>query len=110
MLDTGSKLEIQEERLEAIIDEMIAGEEVEEFPAYRKKDKKEKARRKRAAESEAKEAEEAAAELGLGAGEEGLRSLILARQADRGARAESFLDGLAAKYATKPKKGKGKKK
>ena len=102
--------EEDEQRFRVIIDEMIADKEVEAFPAYKKKDKKEKAKRKRAAETEAAEAEEAAAELGLGAGEEGLRSLILARQADRGARAEGFLDGLAAKYATKPKKGKGKKK
>jgi hypothetical protein len=28
----------------------------------------------------------------------------------RGQRAESFLDGLAEKYASKPKKGKAKKK
>jgi len=61
---------------------------------------------------EAEEAEELARELGVGRngagnGEDGLRAMILARQANRGAQAESFLDSLAAKYA-KPKKGKKK--
>ena len=101
--------EEDEERFREIIRQMIKDEEVEKFKAFGKVDKKEQTRRKRAAEAEAAEAEEAAEELGLGGGEEGLRAMILARQGNRASQAESFLDNLAAKYAPKPKKGKGKK-
>jgi len=97
-----------EERFRGILKEMIDNKEVKKFKAFTNESKKSKQARKRAADSEAAEAEAAAAELGLGGNDENsLRSLILARQADRGARAESFLDGLAEKYS---KKGKGKKK
>ena len=100
-----------EARFRVILDKMIKDKEVAKFPAY-KKDKKKEEKRKRAAEMEAEEAEELARELGVGRngagnGEDGLRAMILARQANRGAQAESFLDSLAAKYA-KPKKGKKK--
>merc|ERR1712080_651500 len=99
--------EEDDERFREIIEEMIKGDEVERFAAF-KVNKKEKARRKRAAEQEAAEAEEHAKDLGLNGDESSLRSMILARQAARGAQAESFLDSLAAKYA-KPKKGSKKK-
>jgi len=100
--------EEDEERFRGILKEMISNKEVEKFKSFSKEDKKEKKARKRAAATEAAEAEEAAAELGLN-DENSLRSLILARQSNRGAQAESFLDGLAEKYGSKSKKGKSKK-
>ena len=112
ILDTVMCAKVEDEdRFRVILDKMIKAKEVEKFPAY-KKDKKKEEKRKRAAEMEAEEAEELARELGVGrngsgSGEDGLRAMILARQANRGAQAESFLDSLAAKYA-KPKKGKKK--
>ena len=114
ILDTVMCAKVEDEaRFRVILDQMIKDKEVEKFAAY-KKDKKKEEKRKRAAEAEAEEAEELARELGVGngngagnGGEDGLRAMILARQANRGAQAESFLDGLAAKYA-KPKKGKKK--
>ena len=84
--------------------EMIKTKEVEEFSAFTQESKKEKKSRKRAAAAEAKEAEEAARELGLGKGEDSLKAMILARQANRGAAAENFLDGLAEKYGKKGNK------
>ena len=113
ILDTVMCAKVEDEaRFRLILDKMIKDKEVEKFAAY-KKDKKKEEKRKRAAEAEAEEAEELARELGVGnngndnGGEDGLRAMILARQANRGAQAENFLDNLAAKYA-KPKKGKKK--
>ena len=112
ILDTVMCAKVEDEaRFRVILDKMIKDKEVEKFAAY-KKDKKKEEKRKRAAEAEAEEAEELARELGVGngagnGGEDGLRAMILARQANRGAQAENFLDNLAAKYA-KPKKGKKK--
>ena len=112
ILDTVMCARVEDEaRFRVLLDKMIKDKEVAKFPAY-KKDKKKEEKRKRAAEMEAEEAEELARELGVGrngagSGEDGLRAMILARQANRGAQAESFLDSLAAKYA-KPKKGKKK--
>ena len=116
ILDTVMCAKVEDEaRFRLILDKMIKDKEVEKFAAY-KKDKKKEEKRKRAAEAEAEEAEELARELGVGGnngngtdngGEDGLRAMILARQANRGAQAENFLDSLAAKYA-KPKKGKKK--
>jgi len=116
ILDTVMCAKVEDEaRFRLILDKMIKEKEVEKFAAY-KKDKKKEEKRKRAAEAEAEEAEELARELGVGnngnngnanGGEDGLRAMILARQANRGAQAENFLDSLAAKYA-KPKKGKKK--
>ena len=112
ILDSVMCAKVEDEaRFRVILDQMIKDKEVEKFAAY-KKDKKKEEKRKRAAEAEAEEAEELARELGVGngagnGGEDGLRAMILARQANRGAQAESFLDSLAAKYA-KPKKGKKK--
>merc|ERR1719483_756807 len=100
--------EDDEERFREIINEMIESKEVEKFKAFTKENKKEKKARKRAAASEAEEAEQAAAEMGLGSGQDSLRDMILARQTNRGATADSFLDGLAEKYGSK--KGKSKKK
>ena len=114
ILDTVMCAKVEDEAgFRLILDKMIAEKEVEKFAGY-KKDKKKEEKRKRAAEAEAEEAEELARELGVGnngnndnGGEDGLRAMILARQANRGAQAENFLDNLAAKYA-KPKKGKKK--
>jgi len=100
--------EEDEERFRKIINELIKNKEVDEYKAFTKENKKEKKARKRAAAAEAEEAEQAAAELGLGSGQDSLRDLILARQANRGAMADNFLDGLAEKYGSK-KKGKSKK-
>ena len=96
-----------EERFREIINEMIKKKEVKKFKAYSKARKAEKENRKREWEKEAAEAEELKKELGLGEGEDSLRSLILARQSDRAAASNNFLDGLAEKYS---KKGKSKKK
>jgi len=93
-----------EERFRELLQEMIKTKEVEEFSAFTQESKKEKKSRKRAAAAEAKEAEEAARELGLGKGEDSLKAMILARQANRGAAAENFLDGLAEKYGKKGNK------
>ena len=100
--------EEDEERFRKIINELIESKEVDGFKAFTKENKKEKKARKRAAAAEAEEAEQAAAELGLGSGQDSLRDLILARQANRGVMADNFLDGLAEKYGSK--KGKSKKK
>ena len=99
--------EVDEERFRAMITEMIKNKEVKKLKAFSKTSKAEKENRKREREKEAKEAEEAAKELGLGSGEDSLRSLILARQSNR-ASAESFLDGLAEKYSKKGSKSKKK--
>ena len=90
--------EEDEERFRDMINEMIKAKEVKKFKAFAKVNKAEKENRKRAAEAEAEEAEAAAKELGLGEGEDSLRAMILARQANRGAAANNFLDGLAEKY------------
>ena len=95
-----------EDRFRTIINEMIKKKEVKKFKAFTNENEKEKKARKRAAAEEAKEAEQAAAELGLGNGEDSLRALIQARQANRGAMADNFLDGLAAKYGNKKPKSK----
>jgi len=100
--------EEDEDRFRKIINELIESKEVDKFKAFTKENKKEKKARKRAAAAEAEEAEQAAAELGLGPGQDSLRDLILARQSNRGAMADNFLDGLAEKYGSK-KKGKSKK-
>ena len=57
------------------------------------------------AEKEAKESEELAKELAINA-DDGLKNLILARNASREKEMDSFFDNLAAKYA-QPKKKKG---
>lgn len=57
------------------------------------------------AEKEAKESEELAKELGINA-DDGLKNLILARNASREKEMDSFFDNLATKYA-QPKKKKG---
>ena len=100
--------EEDEERFRDMINEMIKNKEVKKFKAFSKASKAEKENRKREREQEAKEAEEAARELGLGAGEDSLRSLILSRQSNRASAADSFLDGLAEKYSKKSSKSKKK--
>ena len=100
--------EDDEERFRLIINDFIKNKEVQKFSSFSKENKKEKKARKRAAAAEAEEAEKAAAELGLGNGQDSLRDMILARQANRGAMADSFLDGLAEKYGSKKSKSKAK--
>ena len=99
--------EEDEERFRTMITEMIKNKEVKKFKAFSKTSKAEKENRKREREKEAAEAEEARKELGLGEGEDSLRSLILARQSNRAAASDNFLDSLAEKYS---KKSKSKKK
>ena len=99
--------EEDEERFRSLINEMIKNKEVKKLKAFSKASKAEKENRKREREKEAAEAEELKKELGLGEGEDSLRSLLLARQSDRAAASNNFLDGLAEKYS---KKGKAKKK
>ena len=99
--------EEDEERFRDLINEMIKKKEVKKFKAFNKVSNAEKENRKRERAKEAAEAEEAAKEMGLGEGEDSLRSLILARQSNRAASANNFLDGLAEKYS---KKSKAKKK
>ena len=100
--------EEDEERFRELINEMIKAKEVKKYKAFTKSNKAEKENRKRAAAAEAEEAEAAAKELGLGEGEDSLRAMILARQSNRGAAANSFLDGLAEKYGNKKTKAKKK--
>lgn len=57
---------------------------------------------------EAEEAEEMKKQLGLGDTEDSLKALILRRGQQRAEEMNSFLDGLAAKYASGG--GAGKKK
>lgn len=57
---------------------------------------------------EAEEAEEMKKQLGLGDTEDSLKALILKRGQQRAEEMDSFLDGLAAKYANAG--GAGKKK
>jgi len=97
-----------EERFRQIIDQMINDKQIKKFKAYTSEDENAKKSRKRQANKEAKEAENARKELGLDGSDASLENMILARQKSRGAQAESFLDGLAAKYGAK--EGKKKKK
>ena len=100
--------EEDEERFRTIISEMIRRKEVKKFKAFGKINKEEKENRKRAAAAEAEEAEAHAKEIGLGEGEDSLRAMILARQGNRAAAADNFLDGLAEKYGNKKTKTKKK--
>ena len=100
--------EEDEERFRTIISEMIRSKEVKKFKAFGKINKEEKENRKRAAAAEAEEAEAHAKEIGLGEGEDSLRAMILARQGNRAAAADNFLDGLAEKYGNKITKTKKK--
>jgi len=97
-----------EERFRKIIDQMIESKEVKKYKAYTIEDAEAQKCRKRAAQKEAKEAEKARKEMGLDDSEDSLANMILARQQSRGQQAESFLDGLAAKYGAKESKKKKK--
>ena len=101
-----------QERFNDIIMGWVEKEEVPFFKAFRKLNAKEAKIRKRKADKEAKEADELAQELGIGKvnGEDALTAMIMKRQEQRGREAESFLDGLAAKYGGSGNKTKGKKK
>jgi len=102
-----------EDRFRTIIDELINQKLVEKFKSFTKEKKGAKAVRKRKADMEAEEAEQARKEMGLDDSDgtdAALANLIMARQQSRAQQGESFLDGLAAKYGAKPKKGAGKKK
>eukprot|EP00088_Acartia_fossae_P002865 TRINITY_DN11197_c0_g1_i1.p1 TRINITY_DN11197_c0_g1~~TRINITY_DN11197_c0_g1_i1.p1 ORF type:complete len:258 (+),score=78.67 TRINITY_DN11197_c0_g1_i1:31-804(+) len=99
-----------EDRFRAIIDQLIKDKQVKKLKAYSGETEGAKKARKRAADKEAKEAEQATKEMGLDDSEDSLRNMILARQQSRGQQAESFLDGLAAKYGAGSKSQSGKKK
>ena len=58
------------------------------------------------AQSEAVEASQAAKEIGLDAGEDKLKAMILKRQENRGRAMNSFFDQLEAKYSKPSKKAK----
>lgn len=98
-----------ESRFREIIDEMIKNKDVKKFKAYSSEDASAQKSRKRQADLEAKEAETARKEMGLDGSDASLENMILARQKNRGQQAESFLDGLAAKYASGAKQKKKKK-
>jgi len=103
--------EKDEERFSEILKVWIKQGRVPEFKAFTKESKKSKKQRKKGAESEAAEAKEHARELGLnGSDEDSLSKMIMQRQANRAAEADSFFDHLAQKYggSSKPKKSKKK--
>lgn len=95
-----------EQRFVDIINGWVESGEVDKLKGWERSVADDKARRKRRrkADKEAKEADKAAKELG-GREQDSLQALILKKKAN----ADSFLDGLAAKYASKPKKGKRKR-
>ena len=101
----GQAKEEDEERSREIISELIEDKELDKFKAFTKENNEKKAY-KRAAAAEAEEAEEAAGRGWAGLGQDSLRDMVLARQANRGAMAENFPDGLAEKYGTKKTKKK----
>lgn len=83
-----------EERFREIIDDLINTKEVKAFKAYTNESKQRKARRRRKAEKEAAEAEEELKKLKKSEDDD-LRSLILAKNAER---EENFLKNLEEKY------------
>lgn len=91
-----------EDRYRAIINEMIDSHEVPAFDAFLKESPAKMRKRKRKAEKENKECEKASK-----AGE--FADLALAIQ-QRQLQSGSFLDGLAAKYASAPKAKTSKRK
>ena len=104
----GQAKEEDVERSSEIINELIEDKELDKFKAFTKENKEnnEKKAYKRAAAAEAEEAEEATGRDWPGLGQDSLRDMVLARQANRGAMAENFLDGLAEKYDSKKTKKK----
>lgn len=98
-----------ETRFRQIIDDMIKKKDVKKFKAYSNEDASAQKSRKRQADLEAKEAEAARKEMGLDGTDASLENMILARHKSRGQQAESFLDGLAAKYGAGAKQKKKKK-
>uniref|UniRef100_A0A915CJH4 J domain-containing protein n=2 Tax=Parascaris univalens TaxID=6257 RepID=A0A915CJH4_PARUN len=94
-----------EDRVRAIIDEMIEKGELKASKRYVAEPAARREKRRKAGEKEAKEAEEALREIAAKENTGDLRAMIMKRQLDR----ESFFDELAAKYA-KPTAAKRKKK
>ncbi|CAI5440643.1 unnamed protein product [Caenorhabditis angaria] len=94
------------ENLKEILDELIANGELKATKKYKSSTslKKQKSRKLRA-EKEAEEAEKVLREMEASSSSS-LESMILARNAKRGAQMDSFFDSLAEKYA--PKKSKKK--
>ncbi|XP_011179281.1 J domain-containing protein CG6693 [Zeugodacus cucurbitae] len=84
-----------EPRLQKIIGEMIAADEVPEYKIFTEEPSQKRQRRHKKYAREAKEAEEIKQKLGLG----GLQNQILKRKEQRHANFNSFLDKLAEKYA-----------
>ncbi|GMS85246.1 hypothetical protein PENTCL1PPCAC_7421, partial [Pristionchus entomophagus] len=94
-----------EERLVAIIKELIKEGELEETKKFKTSSAPKKvAARKRRAVEEAKEAEEALREIKAQEGGGDLAALILRRQGERANQATSFLAGLEEKYGGGAKK------
>jgi len=98
-----------EARFRKIIDQLIKSKDIKKLKAYTNEDAAAQKSRKRQADLEAKEAEDARKEMGLDGSDASLENMILARQKSRGQQAESFLDGLAAKYGAKGSQKKKKK-
>lgn len=100
-----------EPRFSKMIQEWIDAEEVPAFENFTQETKENKKKRKKKQEKEAKEAEEHAKEIGLDTNsEDSLTKMIMQRNQQRAAEADSFFDHLAAKYGKKESKKSSKKK
>ncbi|CAG4916072.1 unnamed protein product [Colias eurytheme] len=98
-----------EERLKAILTEMIDEGEIPAYKIFTHEPAKKRQRRHAKENREAKEAEEFKKELGLGSGENSLELMIKQKQESRASQMNSFLDNLAAKYGEGKPKGRKRK-
>ncbi|XP_071789160.1 dnaJ homolog subfamily C member 9-like [Asterias amurensis] len=100
-----------EPRFAEILTDLINKEELPEYPAFTKENKKQKTGRRKKAKQEAAEAEHLAKEMGLGQenGDDALSALIKQRQQSRDQQMDSFMAGLEAKYCKPKSKGKKSK-
>ena len=98
-----------EQRFVEVIQGWIEAGEVEAFSKFTQETKENKKKRKNRRAAEAKEAEEHAKDLGLDGSMDSLSQMIMKRQQNRAAEADSFFDHLAAKYGKKESSGKKKK-
>ena len=100
-----------EPRFSKMIQSWIDANEVPAFESFTQETKENKKKRKKKRESEAKEAEEYAKEIGLDTNSaDSLTNMIMQRNQQRAAEADSFFDHLAAKYGKKDTKKSSKKK
>jgi len=93
-----------EERLSSLLNEMIAAEEIENYPAFSKESAASKRKRRQRFEKEALEAAKNEAKSGDGNGQNDLSLLILRNQQKRASDSEKFIADLEAKYAPKTKR------